>query len=136
MSIGNDTLLHIAVRIAHVGLISRLLAAGLPVNASNSQNMAVIHISAINGNMDIFKLLLTHGANLNKRARFDYTALMFAVEYRHFELVEFILKKGADMGIPVGLKNHPIMKVFDEPALDFLWRKVVLFCQQLSHDSC
>lgn len=87
--------------------------------------MAVIHICAINGDMDTFMELLQYGADINVSARFDYTAVLFAVEYRHFEMVRFILSRGADMNIPAGLSNHPIQKLFYDPVLSEIWLKVI-----------
>jgi len=123
ISVGNDTLLHLAVRNKHANVIKRLLDAKIPVNAPNVQQMSALHLCAVSGDLDVFKMLLAHGSDLNQKARFDYTPLLLAVEYRHLHLIRYILQRGADMLVPVAMTNHPIQKILSEPAVMIIFQK-------------
>ena len=77
------------------------------------------------------KLLLDCDVNVNSRSDFDRTALHFAAESGHLDLIELLLKRGADASITTNLgvtardlaPNEDIRRLFDRPpAVD--WRNL------------
>lgn len=62
------------------------------VNAYDSKGYQCIHYATINGNIEMIKILLDHGADINGATRVDQrTPLMFASVINKPEVVKFIL---------------------------------------------
>ena len=58
---------------------------------------APIFAVARTGNLDIAKLLVDKGANIDLNVRGDGTALITASEYGHLDMVKYFVSKGADV---------------------------------------
>jgi ankyrin repeat protein len=63
------------------------------VNATNRLGVTVLDYACFVGQIDIVKELVSRGAKLSSERR---TALHFAAEFRHPEIVKFLLEKGID----------------------------------------
>jgi ankyrin repeat protein len=61
-----DTPLHVAVWRADVGMATRLLDAGAPVDAPAQQGRTPLHLAASMGQVEVIKLLLARGADVNR----------------------------------------------------------------------
>jgi ankyrin repeat protein len=93
-------------------LVRRLLARGLDPNRPNWLGVTHLHGCASNGNRAIAKVLLDAGADINARAiEFNDTPLAAAVRSggdnkesevvkRRFQMVEFLIKRGAATNLP------------------------------------
>lgn len=55
-----------------------------------------LHIAAICGDIKAVDLLLDAGADINAQGETNYTALHYAVEQQHPEVVRLLLERGAD----------------------------------------
>lgn len=76
-------------------MVDRLLKAGALPNVG--QETAVM-AAARTGNVDVMKLLLAHGGDVNaKESERGQTALMWAASEKHPDLVRLLLEKGADV---------------------------------------
>ncbi|WP_108823516.1 ankyrin repeat domain-containing protein [Dysgonomonas sp. Marseille-P4361] len=53
--------------------------------------------SAIQGNLELAKILVAHGADINKRGEQELTPLIFASQSGNLELVIFLIEQKADM---------------------------------------
>lgn len=53
--------------------------------------------SAIQGNLELAKILVAHGADVNKRGEQELTPLIFASQSGNLELVKFLIEQKADM---------------------------------------
>ena len=51
--------------------------------------------ASANGHIEIAKLLLAHGADVNQTNIISFTALMLASHYRHTEIINLLRKHGA-----------------------------------------
>ncbi|MBK9584408.1 MAG: ankyrin repeat domain-containing protein [Alphaproteobacteria bacterium] len=55
-----------------------------------------LHVAAVRGSVEDIKILVDHGANINAKGEYDYTALHHAAEQGHADAVKALMEKGAD----------------------------------------
>jgi ankyrin repeat protein/Flp pilus assembly protein TadD len=80
------------------GMVRLLLDKGARVNSPEGERTPLM-LASYAGNVEIVKLLLAKGANVNARGRLvnnDRTPLALAVEMDHVEVVKLLLAAGAD----------------------------------------
>ena len=72
-------------------------------------------VAAESGHLEICKLLLTEGANINVQSRVGETALHKAIRQndkkeksQHFEIVKYLIEKGANVNMPNNNKDTPL----------------------------
>ena len=58
-----------------------------------------IHVASKHNNIDIIKLLLDHGADINATNYWKTTPLMYACVYGNLAVIKFLLEHGADMSM-------------------------------------
>ena len=69
------------MKLADVELVTQLLDAGADVESPNEDGQTALMLAARTGSLDIAKLLVERGADVNaKEAWRDQTALMWAVD--------------------------------------------------------
>lgn len=95
-----DTPLHLAISTDHSSdrrVVLALLSMGADVNAANEYGETPLHRAAVHGRTDLVRLLLTHHADVARRARRGETALLYAARPDgHPETVAALLESGAD----------------------------------------
>ncbi len=83
--------------------VQKLLDEGLPVDATDDNGNAMLHIACQNGHRRLAKVLLRGGANMNAQNNKGQTALHFAFAFGYQELGQYLIAKaGADPTV----KNH------------------------------
>ena len=83
--------------------IKNLIEQGIDVNSKNRFQMSPLEVACKSGNMEIIKLLISHGAKINEKMANDRTALMYALsDGNNYEMVEYLLQNGAE----VNSKGH------------------------------
>ena len=81
-------------------LVELLLDAGANVEAPNGDGQTALMLAARVGSLDIAKLLVERGADVNAREAWrDQTALMWAVDGNFPELTQFLIEHGADVNV-------------------------------------
>ncbi len=92
--------LSLAVFFGHRETVEALLAGGAEVNVASRETMKVtpLHSAAAARQLEIARLLLAHGANVNARqADSGFTPLHEAAANGDLELAKLLLEKGADI---------------------------------------
>lgn len=79
-------------------LVSLLLDAGAEVNSAsrNPQRVMPLHSSVASHSLDITRVLLEHGADVNATQQDGYTPLLEAAQSGELEILELLLQYGAD----------------------------------------
>ncbi len=94
--------LHAAASGGNEDVILFLLDQGLPIDARTPQGWTPLYVAARDGQAEAAKLLVFKGANLNIQSALGATALTmvvtqpFETEKARLELLEYMLKRGAD----------------------------------------
>jgi ankyrin repeat protein len=65
---------------------------------TNNTNTSLI-IAAKNGQIKKVKELINAGTDLNRKGKYNRTALMWAIYYGHTEIAELLIKKGANLDL-------------------------------------
>jgi ankyrin repeat protein len=97
-----DTALILATKLNHPGIVELLLTKKADVNLTDCNDETALMIAAKAGNSNIAALLLT-SARIDLDTRQEYsgdTALIYATKWRRKEIIQLLLKKGANV-------NHP-----------------------------
>ena len=81
-----------------VNLVQTLLAQGMSADTVAFDESMLIRAAQF-GQIEVAKMLLAHGANVNYKGPAGYTALTSAVEEGSLERVRLLLDTGADMSI-------------------------------------
>jgi ankyrin repeat protein len=80
-----------------VSLVRRLIDKGADINVEKSANGSPLHLAAIKGNIEVGKILIDHGADLNATSRHG-TPLQFNIinwPVPHEEMAIFLVENGA-----------------------------------------
>jgi ankyrin repeat protein len=93
------TALHLAAFFGHTAAAAALLAKGAEVKARSTNPMqnTPLHAAAAGRQMDLVKLLIDHGADVNARQHGGWTALHAAAQSGDAALVQMLLENGADV---------------------------------------
>ncbi|MFA6271457.1 MAG: ankyrin repeat domain-containing protein [Candidatus Paceibacterota bacterium] len=145
-----------ACRNRHTSIVEFLLSHGAGVNDRNSTenngdggNTALWFTAqgAFPGTVPIARLLFEHNAEVNARCEHGTTAFFMAVTWVHMELVQLLLKHGADPSIPNSDGRSPLeaiqrsyewletqeTKTEDMKRLGFRAPRMIAFLQQIKN---
>src|SRR5690606_5620567 len=90
--------MQLAAEGADVELLRMLLDAGADVDSPNPEGQTALMLVARTGKVDAAKLLVERGAAVDARERWgEQTALMWASVRRHPEMVDYLIREGADI---------------------------------------
>ena len=80
--------------------VGRLLESGVDVDTEDNKHHATALMwAAHEGHPDIVRLLIEHGAEINKRKATSETALWFAAQKGQLEAMKVLVQHGADVNI-------------------------------------
>ena len=89
-----------AVKNGDVQAVLSSLSSGADINIRDRENIPVLIWAANSGHVDIVKLLLDKGADVNeKEVNTGITALWIASQNGHADVVKLLLDKGADINV-------------------------------------
>ena len=90
--------LGLACFFGHEQIVDFLLGRGAAVNSAskNGQKVMPLHSAVAGQHLDIARMLLDHGADVNTRQAHDYTPLHGAAQNGQLEMVELLLSYNAD----------------------------------------
>jgi ankyrin repeat protein len=118
-SAANDkTPLMTAAQQGDAAAVSRLIAAGADVNASNAGGATALMFGALGGDPAVVSLLVRAGARTDARAKLGWTALALAAVKGHTEAADVLLNAGADQGARDAYGWTPLMRAVDRRRAD------------------
>ena len=65
------------------------------MNHHNSKNIFALHMACSVGSIDVARLLINRGANVECRNGLNQTPLVVAAEFNHSEIIKFLLEEGS-----------------------------------------
>ncbi|XP_054431424.1 ankyrin repeat and SOCS box protein 3 isoform X2 [Pteronotus mesoamericanus] len=89
--------LHFAASRGHWKIVQILLEAGADPNATTLEETTPLFLAVENGRIDVLRLLLRHGANVNgSHSMCGWNALHQATFQENAEIIKLLLKRGAN----------------------------------------
>ena len=89
-----EELLHLATKNGQVSLIKTLLKARVDINALNVEGLSPLHLAAIEGNIEVTKLLISEGANIEVTdSKWGSSPLLYACQNGRTKLVQMAASK-------------------------------------------
>lgn len=89
--------IYLAISNNHLKVVKKLIDSGISPNyAWPNQDGGTLLITAVQlGHAEMVKLLIELGANMNFCGNGDYSPLYRSIIYDHFDVFEYLIKKGA-----------------------------------------
>ncbi|MBV9576036.1 MAG: ankyrin repeat domain-containing protein, partial [Gammaproteobacteria bacterium] len=105
------TALAFAVDKGHLNVVDELLKQGANPYLFTQDGLLALHLAARNNELEVLKYLLDHekNINLNYQKNDGWTLLHIAVSNGYFNMVEELLKRGADPHLLNADGNSPLM---------------------------
>ena len=100
-----STAMHNAVRNGHKDIAEIFIAWGFDVRTTGAE---LAFIAAAAGKSNILQLLHEHGAEIDAKAKNEYTPLHIAVFMRHTDVVELLIDKGANINTSTEYGSTPL----------------------------
>jgi ankyrin repeat protein len=90
-------LLHFIVQVNNIAFMCILIKNGVNIHSKNNMQQNVLHICAGCENANLLKYFLDKKVNIDELDIDGETPLAFALSHNHFEIVEILIKNGADL---------------------------------------
>ena len=101
--------------------VKNAIKSGFKVNTRDSENNTALHVAVEHGNLEIVKLLLESGANVNIKNKYKLTPIwMFddEEEGKALEIFRLLIAKGADVNLPNEDKETLLMRACEDDNLE------------------
>lgn len=100
----------IAINNGHNDMMKLLLNHGWPVNKKNRfrVNRTALHTAAMQGKLNIMKMLIDHKADVSIKDNNGQTALMVAVFAGQYDAVKFLIEQGARVNTKDNFSQTPL----------------------------
>lgn len=96
------------------------------IDELNASGLNALQQCALDGNLEGLKLLVSLGADCNKRGRGGWTALHFAASEGYLEIVRYLMRNGANVRIADHNHKFPVEITEDESILKLLLRATIV----------
>jgi Ankyrin repeats (3 copies)/Ankyrin repeat len=111
-----------AIRQKDVAAVREMLATGVdlePMSGLHDVNKPLAYAAAY-GNLEIVKLLVEAGANLNGQVAYGDVALIKADEHGNDDIIEYLISEGADVNVPNDYGVTPFIGLCAKGRLDLV----------------
>ena len=78
--------------------MKNVLFLGVPIDTRDEFGCTALHIAALVGSLEIIKILLENGSDINATNKDGWNALHYAARYSNGLTVKFLLKTGLKYG--------------------------------------
>ncbi|MDB6032682.1 MAG: hypothetical protein JWM16_3020 [Verrucomicrobiales bacterium] len=91
--------LFLAVKLNDPDAVKIALLGGVSMDTRNDQGRTALIVAASTGNLEMTKLLVEHGADVNARTTTEIgsTVLCFAIEGRNLQVLDYLIERGANV---------------------------------------
>lgn len=96
------------------------------IDELNASGLNALQQCALDGNLEGLKLLVSLGADCNKRGRGGWTALHYAASEGYLEIVRYLMRNGANVRIADHNHKFPVEITEDESVLKLLLRATIV----------
>lgn len=130
------SLLQRACKKGNVRDVTQLLQRGADPNEADFCGFTCLHEAALAGHTDVAKILLEHGADVNKQALEAgdlETPLIDASENQHTETVQLLLEHGADTRVYNIDGFTALTKIYNDHANEEGYEKIIKLLEDASH---
>ena len=102
------TLLHVAVGLDRVAMLSELVKHNVNVDAANEDGVTALHLAAGLGNIDAASILMEHGALVNAQDSDGVTPLHQAALNGHVSVIYKLVERKADVNMQDNDGHSPL----------------------------
>ena len=105
---GDDVTTDTAAYLRELEKFKSLLENDTKIDSRDLTDATPLHLTALDGNIELTELLIANGADINAKCKFGETPLHFAAGGGHKEIVELLLSKGADVNATDYQRQSPL----------------------------
>jgi ankyrin repeat protein len=110
-----------AITTKNIAIVELLLSYGARINEKNeATNVFPLHRASAIGCLDICRLLIAHGADINAQGSFGQTPLHSAVQYGRTDVVKLLVMHGANINVQNESKSTPLFAATYRQSLDIV----------------
>jgi ankyrin repeat protein len=105
---GDDVTTDTAVYLRELEKFKSLLKNDTKVDSRNLTDATPLHLTALDGNIELTELLIANSADVNAKCKFGETPLHFAAGGGHKEIVELLIENGANINATDYQRHTPL----------------------------
>ncbi|KAL7032252.1 hypothetical protein ACKWTF_007263 [Chironomus riparius] len=114
-------LLHWACLSGREQLVDIILKLSTPdINLGDDTNATPLILATLGGKLEIVKLLIAKGADVNAKKQGGHSSLQYAVSKNHKGIVQYLIEKGADINILDDRLDTPLHRAASLGRLDIV----------------
>ncbi|XP_055309515.1 26S proteasome non-ATPase regulatory subunit 10-like, partial [Sitodiplosis mosellana] len=110
---GNSAL-KLALKKGNDEITKLLIQNGANLNANDNASNTALHIAAMSDtSLDVVRFLIEHGADVNARNLYKYSALLTAAERGNVDIAKILIEHGANLDVTDIFGNSPLHMAVD-----------------------